>query len=480
MSNGSTAPRDLHTAAVTGLAAVDSRPFNPTLFHRRSTQTQEEWDEWKSAKAASKIGSRVTVESMDEGAPSTISGPSGVSASVGGDENAKRLAKISRDFRSDTITIPTDAQLMAGLQASRGDDVYREDDATIALEQRIARLTGKEDAMFVISGTASNQIAIRTNLTQPPHSVLLDIRSHVHKWEAGGMAVFSQATAHAIAPANGKHLTLEHDVLPNLELGEDVHIAPTRLISLENTLSGMVFPQHEIEKIAAVAKEHDIIMHLDGARIWETAAKACAQDGKKGEEGLQEVMTNLCAPFKSVSLCMSKGLGAPIGSVLVGPKDFIARARWFKKMFGGGIRQSGGIATAADWALTNTFPKLAHTHKLAEKLSAGILALGGRLLVPTETNMVWLDLSSLNIKAPEMIKRGREMFPENPLTVGGARFVVHHQIEEQAIDDVLALLETFKQDMVREGTVSQDAGISEINEDRPQETLSRPFPKLGY
>jgi threonine aldolase len=197
---------------------------------------------------------------------------------------------------------------MAGLQASRGDDVYREDDATIALEQRIARLTGKEDAMFVISGTASNrkyfrtvvvflslirshptEIAIRTNLTQPPHSVLLDIRSHVHKWEAGGMAVFSQATAHAIAPANGKHLTLEHDVLPNLELGEDVHIAPTRLISLENTLSGMVFPQHEIEKIAAVAKEHDIIMHLDGARIWETAAKVCAQEGKKGEEGLQEV-----------------------------------------------------------------------------------------------------------------------------------------------------------------------------------------------
>lgn len=197
---------------------------------------------------------------------------------------------------------------MVGMQASRGDDVYREDEATIALEQRIARLTGKEDAMFVISGTASNrkslrsprwsvntessataEIAIRTNLTQPPHSVLLDIRAHVHKWEAGGMAVFSQATPHGIAPANGKHLTLEDDILPNLELGEDVHIAPTRLISLENTLSGMVFPQQEIEKIAAVAAEHDIIMHLDGARIWEAAAKACEKEGKQGEEGLREV-----------------------------------------------------------------------------------------------------------------------------------------------------------------------------------------------
>lgn len=116
MSNGSTSPRDLHTSAVSGLAAVDSRPFNPTLFHRRSTQTQEEWDEWKSAKAASKIGSRVTAESMEEGAPSTISGPSGVTVSVGGEENAKRLAKISRDFRSTSsplIVFASKAQLFS-------------------------------------------------------------------------------------------------------------------------------------------------------------------------------------------------------------------------------------------------------------------------------------------------------------------------------------------------------------------------------
>ncbi|GHJ84499.1 hypothetical protein NliqN6_0901 [Naganishia liquefaciens] len=436
--------------------------------------------ESQDAEGSPRVGTTISVESMQPGSSSGISGPCGVTAEIGGQANVQRLAKLARDFRSDTITMPTDAQVMTGLQASRGDDVYREDEATIALEQRIARLTGKEDAMFVISGTASNQIAIRTNLTQPPHSVLLDIRAHVHKWEAGGMAVFSQATAHAIAPANGKHLTLEDDVLPNLELGEDVHTAPTRLISLENTLSGMVFPQREIEKIARVAEEHDIIMHLDGARIWETAAKACEEEGKYGEEGLREVMTNLCQPFKSVSLCMSKGLGAPIGSVLVGPKDFIKRARWFKKMFGGGIRQAGSLASAADWALTHTFPKLTHTHKLAAKLSTGILALGGRLLVPTETNMVWLDLSSLNIRAPDMIQRAREMFPENPLTVGGARFVVHHQIEEKAIDDVLALLKTFKDDMVREGLAAESSEVSEINEERPQETLSRPFPKLGY
>lgn len=111
------------------------------------------------------------------------------------------------------------------------------------------------------------------------------------------------------------------------------------------------------------------------------------------------------------------------------------------------MTQCGALAAAADWALTNTFPKLAYTHKLAQRLSNGILALGGRLLLPTETNIVSLDLSSLNISGPELIKRGREMFPENPLTVGSTRFVVHHQIEERAIDDVLALLRSFKDDM---------------------------------
>lgn len=130
---------------------------------------------------------------------------------------------------------------------------------------------------------------MRTHLTQPPHSVLLDSRAHIHKWESGGIALFSQATSYGINPANGRYLTLEDDILPNLELGEDNHRAPTRLIALENTLSGVVFPQEEIEKIAAVAKEYDILMHLDGARIWEVAAKACEQEEKGGEEGLREV-----------------------------------------------------------------------------------------------------------------------------------------------------------------------------------------------
>lgn len=204
--------------------------------------------------------------------------------------------------------------IVAGLSASRGDDVYRDDPTTAALEARVARLAGKEEGLFLVSGTMSNQLAIRTHLLQPPHSVLLDHRSHVHKMEAGGMAVFSQATAHSLVPANGHHLTLADDVLDNLTLGEDIHTAPTKLISLENTLSGTIFPQDEIVAIAREAAKHDIIMHLDGARIWEVAAHDLAQQGDDfGEEALRRELTRLCEPFKSVSLCLSKGIGAPIG-----------------------------------------------------------------------------------------------------------------------------------------------------------------------
>lgn len=390
---------------------------------------------------------------------------SSVTAEVGGQHNVDRLSHISRDFRSDTITIPTDSMLVAGIQASRGDDVYHDDEATAALEKRIAKLTGKEAALFVVSGTMSNQLAIRSTLAQPPHSVITDHRAHVHQMEAGGIALFSQATTHALAPKNGHHLTLEDDILPNLQLGNDIHTAPTRLICLENTLAGTVFPQEEIVKISEEAAKHDIIMHLDGARIWEVAAKTCRERALPlEEEGLGEVMRELCAPFNTVSLCMSKGLGAPIGSVLVGPKRLIERATWFRKMFGGGIRQSGAIATAASVALTEHFPKLPETHRLARKLADGVEALGGKFVYPTETNMVWVDLASLGIPLKDLQDEGGML--ASPLVIRGARFVVHHQITEAAIDDLLELFTSLQ----NKGRAAK-GGLDAINENTPQEKL---------
>ncbi|KAH8090382.1 putative threonine aldolase [Filobasidium floriforme] len=389
-----------------------------------------------------------------------------ISADVGGQHNVDQLAKISRDFRSDTITVPTDSMLVAGIKASRGDDVYRDDPATIELENRIANLTGKEAGLFLVSGTMSNQLAIRSTLAQPPHSVITDHRAHVHQVrEAGGIAVFSQATTHALPPRNGHHLTLEDDILPNLQLGNDIHTAPTRLICLENTLAGTVFPQDEIVKISEEAAKHDIIMHLDGARIWEVAARVCHERGlPMQDEGLGIALKELCAPFNTISLCLSKGIGAPIGSVLVGPKPLIERARWFRKMFGGGIRQSGAIATAASVALTEHFPKLIGTHGLARKLADGVQALGGKFVYPTETNMVWVDLASLGIPLKDLQAAGEAL--EQPLVIRGARFVVHHQITEQAIDDLLILFKEL-QDKHR----AKQGDLDAINEKRPQEKL---------
>lgn len=153
----------------------------------------------------------------------------------------------------------------------------------------------------VLNCAQTNQLAIRTHLKQPPHSIILDSRAHVLIYESGGVAFFSQANTHGVPPANGHHLTLE-EVRNNSILGEDIHSAPTKLIALENTLSGMVFPQDEIVRIGDWARQNDIIMHCDGARMWEAMAKT----------GLS--LEELCRPFDSVSLCLSKGLGAPIGS----------------------------------------------------------------------------------------------------------------------------------------------------------------------
>ncbi|CEQ41260.1 SPOSA6832_02938, partial [Sporobolomyces salmonicolor] len=258
--------------------------------------------------------------------------------------NILKLQQISRDFRTDTITMPTDEMYDLMKHASRGDDVY-----------------------------GTNQLAIRTHLTQPPHSIILDARSHVHLYEAGGVAFHSQATSHAVPPRNGHHLTLE-EVLDNAVFGEDIHSAPTKLVALENTLSGMVFPQEEIIRISDCMRANGIIMHCDGARMWEVVAKT----GMSLEE--------LCRPFDTVSLCMSKGLGAPIGSM----------------------------------SRRKTNPTF---------LSA-------------ETNMLWLDPSSLGFPISTLAQRAKL----RGITLGSNRIVVHHQITREACDDLIALVRELKEE----------------------------------
>ncbi|KXN84776.1 putative low-specificity L-threonine aldolase [Leucoagaricus sp. SymC.cos] len=341
-----------------------------------------------------------------------------------GVDNATKRKEITRTFISDTVTVPTEEMFAYAAQATLGDDVYFEP-STAALEEHIAQLTGKEAGLFMQSGTQSNQTALRTHLKQPPYSVICDKRAHIFKYEAGGAAFHSNAHVIPISPTNKHHLTLE-EVQENVILGTDVHFAPTQLVALENTLNGTIFPQDEIIKICDYAHSLGLKTHLDGARVWHAAVET----GKSIKE--------LCEPFDSVSVCFSKGLGAPVGSCLVGSKEFITKARWFRKLFGGGMRQTGMLAASAAFALTHNFPQLPRVHALAKKLEAELEELGAIIMSRAETCMLFYDPTPLGINFDDIAERAAAM--SEPLVLGGSRLVVHIQTSEQAVDDFLSVV----------------------------------------
>lgn len=329
----------------------------------------------------------------------------------------------SYDFRSDTHTTPTASMLDAITHTTLLDDVFLEDPTTNDLEALCASLTGHEAGLLVMSGTMGNQVSLRTHLTSPPHSVLTDHRSHIIKYEAGGVSLISGAMVMPVVPSNGHHLTLE-DVKEHIVLSTDIHACPTRVISLENTLNGMIMPLAEVQKISAFAREHNVLMHCDGARLWEAAA---ADAGTLSEY-------SHC--FDSVTMCFSKGLGAPIGSVIVGSKSFISRARHFRKMLGGGTRQAGIISAAARVAVLETFGsgprgeggKLRDSHKRAREIADIWEKKGGKLANPVETNMVWLDLEAAGVSMTDWIA----MTKNEGITSRGGRLVIHYQITEES------------------------------------------------
>lgn len=328
------------------------------------------------------------------------------------------------DFRSDTVTTPTASMLTAIENTTLFDDVFLEDPTTTSLESSMAALASHDSGLLVLSGTMGNQVSLRCHLTQPPHSVLCDSRAHILNWEAGGVASLSGAQMVGIAPSNGVYLTLD-DITKHVMISDDVHSCPTKVISLENTLSGTIMPLSEVRKISAFARENSIKMHLDGARLWEAVA---AGGG---------TIPEFCRCFDSVSLCFSKGLGAPIGSVIVGSAAFIKRARWVRKSIGGGIRMSGIIAAAARTAVDQVFGagpsgqggRLRETHATARRIAELWQRRGGKLSRLVETNMVWIDLEDAGVSNKEF----EEMAKKHGIKVLGGRLVVHYQICEDAI-----------------------------------------------
>lgn len=334
------------------------------------------------------------------------------------------------DFRSDTFTVPTasmNAAIVQGLTDGSlivGDSVYKEDPQTLELERRMCELTGKPAALFCASGTMSNQVGLRAHLFQPPHSIICDYRAHVYLHEAGGLATLSQAMVHPVIPANGNYLTVE-DIEENFTASDgDIHAAPTKVISLENTLHGIVMPLDEIRRISAFAKANNLRLHLDGARL----LNASVATGVSLEE--------YCSYFDLVSICLSKSLGAPMGSVLVGERTFINTANHFKKQNGGGIRQVGLMTAMALVALDENWGLIKSSHDLAAEVAHFCQLHGIHLESPADTNFVFIDTKRNKMRDASLVACAEK----HGVKVMGKRLAFHFQLSRDAVEGLKAAL----------------------------------------
>lgn len=309
------------------------------------------------------------------------------------------------DLRSDTLTQPTSAMREAIVNAQVGDDVFGDDPTVNALEAYAAQLLGKEAAVYMPSGTMTNQVALRVH-TEPGDEIILESEAHIYYYEGGGPAALSGATCRLIKGKNG---VFTAEDLKCVLRPEDAHFPRTKLVCLENTHNrggGRIFPLQTIREIAQVCQEHDFKLHLDGARLWN----ACVATGISEAEYAQ--------PFDTVSVCFSKGLGAPIGSALVGSKDAIERARRFRKLFGGGMRQAGIIAAGALYALKHHRVRLQEDHTNAKILAEGLHQIEGIEIEPEDiqTNIVVFYTNEMPAQtlAERLKERGVALLPTGP------------------------------------------------------------------
>jgi len=324
------------------------------------------------------------------------------------------------DLRSDTVTRPTAAMREAMARAEVGDDVYGEDPSVNRLQQEAARATGKAAALFVPSGTLANQLALRV-FTRHGDVVLAGEGSHLQRYESGGAAALSGVQ---IEPVGQGGFFDAGDVAAALP-PDDVHCAPVSLVCVENTHNtsgGRIFPQARIDAIARLARERGLKLHLDGARLFNAAIATGTSPAA------------LCAPFDSVAFCLSKGLGAPVGSLLCADEDAIARARRFRKMLGAGMRQAGVIAAAGLHALAHHVARLADDHRHAQLLAQGLEKLGLAVEPAPETNMVFFRVPDVRHFVRETRARALWIDPVEP---GRLRAVTHLDVTRDDVDDAL-------------------------------------------
>ncbi len=301
------------------------------------------------------------------------------------------------DLRSDTVTRPSPGMREAMARAEVGDDVFNEDPTVHRLQETVAGLLGKEAALFVPSGTMANQICIKTH-TQPGDEVIAEAGAHVFNYETAGAAFLSNVQIHTIPGVHGQILLrdVKRAVRPSL-----YYMPRTRLICLENThnrAGGTVYPIEGIKEVHAFARDAGIRMHLDGARLWN----ACAVTGLAPKD--------YGAYFDSVSVCLSKGLGAPVGSVISGTKEFIEEARHYRKIFGGGMRQAGILAAAGLYALEHNVTRLKDDHAKAAYLARELATVPGVGIDPEtiQTNIIIMDVERTGLMPDQILNRLRE------------------------------------------------------------------------
>ena len=321
------------------------------------------------------------------------------------------------DLRSDTVTRPTPAMLKAMTEADLGDDVFDDDPTVHRLEALAAETLGKEASMFVPSGTQSNLAALMTHCGRGDE-YLVGQQAHTYLFEGGGGATLGGVQPQPIDQEPDGTLDLEK--LATLIKPDDYHFARTRLLCLENTTWGKVLPQDYLAKAKSFADEHGLALHLDGARIFNAAIA----------QGI--FAAELAAPFDSVSACLSKGLGCPVGSVLAGPADFVKEAKRWRKMLGGGMRQSGILAAAGIHALQHHVDRLAEDHANARLLADGLADIEGIEVPPVQTNMVFATVAEHKVAGLAEHLRSQDILILAP-KAGGLRLVTHLDLDADAI-----------------------------------------------
>lgn len=331
------------------------------------------------------------------------------------------------DLRSDTVTKPTEAMRRAMAEAEVGDDVYGEDPTVNRLEECAAEILGKEAALFVTSGTQGNQIAILCH-AGPGDEIILEADSHIFQYEAGAASALAGVQLRPLRGIRGK---MDPEEVERAIRDSDIHFPRTALICLENThnrAGGAVLPTDHMAALREVADRHGIPVHLDGARLFNAAVAL----GVEARE--------IARFADSVSVCLSKGLGAPVGSLLAGPKSLIDEARRWRKRLGGGMRQAGVIAAPALLALTKMVDRLAEDHKNAKRLACALAETKGFSVDPdqVETNIVLADISDTGKTAEEVLDR---LAAEGVLAVSFGpttlRFVTHKDVSRKDIDEAV-------------------------------------------